>query len=105
MNKKRTRNVDWKEQRRYRAVELKHAGWTHEEIAEALNVSTRAVRQWMKVVREEGKAGVASAFPARGHPQAGGRGIGLTAGATGHRRRGVWISWRGLDLCAYSAGH
>jgi transposase len=63
MNKKRTRNVDWKEKRRYRAVELKHAGWTHEEIAEALDVSTRAVKQWMKVVREEGKAGL------QAHPQ------------------------------------
>lgn len=65
MNKKRTRNVDWKEKRRYRAVELKHAGWTHEEIAEALDVSTRAVKQWMKVVREEGKAGL------QAHPQPG----------------------------------
>jgi len=58
MNKKRTRTVDWREKRRYRAVELKHAGWTHEEIAEALDVCTRAVTQWMKGVREEGKAGL-----------------------------------------------
>ena len=58
MNKKHTRTVDWKEQRRYRALELKHAGWTHEEIAEALDISRRAVKQWMKIVREEGKAGL-----------------------------------------------
>src|ERR687895_115462 len=36
MNKKRTRNVDWKEKRRYRAVELKHAGWTREEVKAGL---------------------------------------------------------------------
>ena len=68
MNKKHTRTVDWKEQRRYRALELKHAGWTHEEIAEALDVSTRAVKQWMKIVREEGKAGL-QAHPPQGPPQ------------------------------------
>jgi transposase len=65
MSTRKIRIPDWKERRRYRAVELKHAGWTHEEIAEALDVSTRAVRQWMKVVREEGKAGL------QAHPQPG----------------------------------
>ena len=38
--------------RRYRALDLKSEGWTQEEIAEALDVSTRAVRKWYKAVRE-----------------------------------------------------
>jgi transposase len=41
---------DWKEQRRWRALELKRDGWTHEEVAEALCVTKGAVSQWMKRV-------------------------------------------------------
>lgn len=44
--------------RRFRALELKREGWTLEEIAEALDVSTRSVKKWMKAVREEGEAGL-----------------------------------------------
>src|SRR5215813_1608589 len=66
MSKNRTRNPGWKEMRRYRALELEREGWTHEEIAEALDVSTRAVRKWMKAVREEGEVGL----QARPHPGA-----------------------------------
>ena len=58
MSKNRIRNPDWKELRRYRVLELEREGWTHEEIAEALNVSTRSIRRWMKAVREEGEAGL-----------------------------------------------
>jgi Homeodomain-like domain-containing protein len=43
MSKKRVRAPDWKEMRRYRALELKRDEWTLEEIAEALDVSTRSV--------------------------------------------------------------
>ena len=51
--------------RRFRALELKRAGWTHAEVAEALGVTEMAVSKWMKAVREEGKAGLQSC-PAKG---------------------------------------
>lgn len=44
--------------RRYRALDLKDEGWTQEEIAEALGVSTRAVRKWMQTARAEGATGL-----------------------------------------------
>jgi putative transposase len=50
--------VAWQEQRRWQALELKHEGWTHEEVAEVLGVTRGAVSQWMKRVAQEGKAGL-----------------------------------------------
>jgi transposase len=45
---------DWKEARRWRALELKQAGWSQYEIAEALGVTKGAVSQWMTAVKAQG---------------------------------------------------
>ena len=45
---------DWKEVRRFRALELKQDGWTQQEIAEGLGVTKGAVSQWMHTVKNEG---------------------------------------------------
>jgi transposase len=55
MNPKPTRRPDWKEMRRFRALELKDEGCTHEVIAEALGVAKAAVSKWMKAMREGGE--------------------------------------------------
>jgi transposase len=53
MAAKNARTTDWKEQRRWRALGLKRDGWTHHEVAEALDVTKGAVSRWMtRVVRE-----------------------------------------------------
>lgn len=54
---------DWKEARRWRALELSQQGWPQYQIAEALGVSRPAVSQWLAVVREQG----AEALRARPH--------------------------------------
>ncbi len=45
---------DWKEARRWRALELSQHGWSPSQIAEALGVSRPAVSQWFAAVREQG---------------------------------------------------
>ena len=52
------RTPDWREQRRWRALDLKRDGWTHHEIAEALAVTKGAVSQWMTRVAAEGEEGL-----------------------------------------------
>src|SRR5829696_633101 len=49
-----TRTPDWKEMRRWRALELKRDGWSQQEIAEALGVTKVAVSQWMIAVQKHG---------------------------------------------------
>jgi transposase len=48
------RTPDWKEMRRWRALELKRDGWSQQEIAEALGVTKVAVSQWMAAVQKHG---------------------------------------------------
>jgi transposase len=45
---------DWKEARRFRALDLKQAGWSQQEIAEVLGVTKGAVSQWMSAVEANG---------------------------------------------------
>jgi transposase len=58
MGSKPIRTPDWRQIRRYRALELKREGWTREEIADALSVSERSVSKWMRTVREKGETGL-----------------------------------------------
>ena len=55
MSKAEARSRDWREWRRFRAAELHEEGWTGQEIAVALGVSTGAVSQWLKRLRVGGK--------------------------------------------------
>jgi transposase len=38
---------DWREWRRFRAIQLARLGWVHRDIAEALGISEQAVSQWL----------------------------------------------------------
>lgn len=58
MAAKNARTPDWKEQRRWRALNLKRDGWTHQEVAEALAVTKGAVSRWMTRVAREGEEGL-----------------------------------------------
>lgn len=46
---------DWREWRRFRAVELARLGWVHRDIAAALGVSESAVSQWLSQSRRGGE--------------------------------------------------
>ncbi len=46
--------ADWKEGRRFRALELSQQGWKQKHIAAALGVQPSAVSQWLKAARTGG---------------------------------------------------
>lgn len=58
---------DWREWRRFRAWELDGQDWCHRAIAEALNVSERAVRRWLMQSRLYGPQAL-RAHPSPGRP-------------------------------------
>jgi transposase len=60
---------DWREGRRFRALELKEQGWKQTQIAEALGVSEGAVSQWMKRAREKGVEALRHKPPAGAPPR------------------------------------
>lgn len=62
----RASSQNWKEIRRWRALDLKQDGWKQKDIAEALGVTPGAVSQWMAAVGSEGP----EALCARPHPGA-----------------------------------
>jgi transposase len=47
---------DWKEARRFRALELAQEGWSQQDIAEVLDVSKGAVSQWLSAAEASGPA-------------------------------------------------
>jgi transposase len=63
--KTRTAQLDWREERRQRAWELKQQGWKQQDIAAAMGVTPGAVSQWLKRGREQGVEGL------RRHPAPG----------------------------------
>lgn len=49
-----TQFADWREARRFRALDLSKNDWQQTDIAEALGVSRSAVSTWLKKARQEG---------------------------------------------------
>jgi transposase len=56
---------DWREWRRFRAVQLAERGWVHKDIADALGISEAAVSQWLAQFILSGSQGLLS------HPHGG----------------------------------
>lgn len=100
MSNDHSRILDWRQIRRYRALELKREGWTRAEIAEALGVSERAVSKWMKAVREQGEVGLRARPHLGAEPKLSDEELDLllnflTAGAAAYGFRGeVWTCAR-----------
>lgn len=63
-------HTDWREARRFRAVELSEQGWSGVAIAEALGVTEGAVSQWLTRAREGGGKAALRARKASGRPPA-----------------------------------
>src|SRR5579884_1812456 len=58
---------DWREWRRFRAVQLKQQGWSQRDIAAALGVSEVTVSRWLARSRRAGPEALRR-HPAPGHP-------------------------------------
>ena len=58
---------DWREWRRFRALQLKEQGWRQRHIAEALGVTEDTVGRWIARARMSGPEALL-AHPAPGHP-------------------------------------
>jgi transposase len=58
MSTKKSQTTYWKEKRRCHAQELAEQGWKQRDIAVALDVSKGAVSQWLKISKQEGRAGL-----------------------------------------------
>ena len=54
MSKDKLPTTDWRELRRFRALELKRTGWRQESIATSIGVTKGAVSQWMTMARTQG---------------------------------------------------
>ena len=67
MSKNKAQTSNWKEQRRFHAVELKHQGWKQTDIAIALNVSEGAVSRWVTKAEKQGEE-ILCARPHTGRP-------------------------------------
>lgn len=55
MSNTKSGKTNWKELRRFHALELKESGWKQSEIATALKVSKGTVSQWLHKARAQGK--------------------------------------------------
>src|SRR5512142_1121153 len=58
---------DWREWRRFRALDLKQQGWYQRDIAEALGASEATISRWLARARHGGREALLS-HPAPGHP-------------------------------------
>lgn len=58
MSTKKSQITVWKEKRRCHAQKLAEQGWKQKDIAVALEVSKGAVSQWLKISKQEGRAGL-----------------------------------------------
>jgi transposase len=67
MPKNKTRSSNWKEQRRFHAIDLKRQGWKQADIAVALKVSKGAVSQWVSMAKRQGKE-ILTSRPHQGRP-------------------------------------